>query len=371
MNKLIKLISSVLLVTFLMPILPINAASLDSLGLSVPEIQQISASENSLPQISQQSQIISSDSVMESPIDESQYRLGPGDQLSVNIIVGEADLTISNQYLVGADGKIFIPNVGAIYLSGLSLNEAKNKINANISQVYKEKYKLFVMLAQPKKVKIYLTGMVKNPGPLAVYDSSRISEVLSQAGGIASGGSNRYAIIKRTQSDSSVQIIRADIFEAFRSKDITKDARVQSGDIIEVPDADQELVSESITTEASDKLLFNGKETFVYVYGEVGKSGRFEYVPGKRLSDYISYAGGPSSKALLGSVTITRNINGQARKISANLADILYNGNSSKDVEILGGDVISVPGNFFYFSDFTSFANTIILAFTVYALVKR
>jgi hypothetical protein len=43
----------------------------------------------------------------------------------------------------------------------------------------------------------------------------------------------------------------------------------------------------------------------------------------------------------------------------------------SKDIEIMPGDVIYVPGNFFYFADFASFANTVLLALTLYSsLVK-
>ncbi|OGC33844.1 hypothetical protein A3J90_00785 [candidate division WOR-1 bacterium RIFOXYC2_FULL_37_10] len=124
-------------------------------------------------------------------------------------------------------------------------------------------------------------------------------------------------------------------------------------------------------SDSDDKLLFEGKESFVYVYGEVGNRGRFEFVPGRRVSDYISYAGGPTGKALLDFVSLTRHQGGKSEKYRINVSDIIYNGNYEKDMEVSGGDVINVPGNFFYFSDFASFANTILLALTLYgSLVK-
>ena len=335
------------------------AADISSQGLNLPSIQDIQASEQSGPKTA-------GDMVMESPIDVNLYHLGPGDQLAIHLIVGDSELTIDHYLLIGADGKIYFPNIGEIYLSGLSLAQAKSKINEKIKSVYSEKYKLSVLLSQPKKVKIYLSGMVKNPGPLAVYDNSRLSEVIAQAGGVASGASNRYIYIKRKDSEGNTKLLRADLFDAYRSRDIEKDLRVQAGDVIEVPDARNERISESPVNGSKDKLLFEGKETFIYVYGEVARSGRFEYIPGKRLSDYISYAGGPTGRALLSTVTLTRQENGKAQKYTINASDVIYNGNSINDSEIYGGDVIYIPGNFFYFSDFGTFASMIFTGLALY-----
>src|SRR3989339_268023 len=363
MKRLIKYTAAFLIAALLLPLAPVQAASLDTLGLQQFNVQGVSAAEKSGPITSS---ISSTDLVMELPVNENEYRLGPGDVISVNIIVGDSALSISNQFTVGADGKIFYPNLGEIYLAGLNIVAAKDRINQKISHSFKDKFTLSLMLTRPKKVKIYLTGMVKSPGPLAVYDSSRVSEVLAQAGGIASGGSNRYIYIKRLQANGQETVLQADLFAAYRSRDLSKDIRVQSGDIIEVPDANNERISQLVSDEAADKLLFEGKESFVYVYGEVAKSGRFEYVPGKRLSDYISFAGGPSARSLLNGVTVTRNLNGKAEKLFVNASDVIYNGNMKNDIEIYGGDVINVPGNFFYFGDFASFANTVLLALTLY-----
>jgi len=357
----IKIIS--MFIVFLLSIQAL-AANVESFGLNIPNIQNLSPSEQSGP-------TSGASLVLESPIDTKSYILGPGDILAIHIIVGDAEFSVDRSLAIGADGNAFFPNIGSIYLSGLSLDQAKIKIDSKIRSAYRESYKLYVLLNQPKMVKIYLSGMVKNPGPLAVYDHARMSEVLSQAGGVASGASNRYVYIKRKNIDGKEEMLKADLFAAYRSHDLSKDIRIQAGDVIEVPDSNNVLISRDKTDLQNDKLLFEGRETFVYVYGEVAKSGRFEYVAGKKLSDYISYAGGPTAKALLGSVSLTRQLDGKPQKYNINASDVLYNGNSRNDVEIFGGDVISVPGNFFYVSDFTSFANTILLALTLYNTVKR
>lgn len=355
MNKIISLFLIFDLICF---VIPIQAAVLDTMGLNAPNIQSIKASESNGP-ISTSTTL--GDSILEMPIDEAVYKLGPGDQLGVHVITDGGDLTLDYNFTIGADGKIFFPNVGEVYLSGLTLKEARGKVSASISNTYKEKYKLSILLTLPKKVKIYLTGMVKNPGPMAVYDNSRVSEVLAQAGGVASGASNRYVYIKRGE-----KLLTADLFEAYRSRDLSKDIRICSQDIIEVPDAQNIRISQNSPSDSNNKLLFEGHETYIYVYGEVMRSGRFEYVPGKRLSDYLSYAGGPTARALLSSVSLTRQVEGKANKYTINASNVLYDGNSKNDVEIIGGDVINVPGNFFYFSDFSSFASMLFTGLALY-----
>ena len=359
MNRIIKLLSVFLIFDFFLVSFPVYAANLNNLGLNLPNIQSVNQEIQS-----NKSNPISS--VMEFPVDADNYKVGPGDTLDIHVIVGETALSINHSLLVGADGKIFFPNIGEIYLSGLSLSQSKKKIDTEIKKIYNEPYKLYVLLNQPKKVKIYLSGMVKSPGPIEVYDGSRISEVLDEAGGVASGGSNRYVYIKRIGADGKEGLIKADLFKAYRSKDLSKDIQIEARDIVEVPDANDVLISSNKNIDENDKLLFEGKETFIYIYGAVNKGGRFEFIPGHKLSDYLSYADGPTNRALLGSVGITRQVGGKAQKLSIDASDILYNGNSKNDVEIFGGDVINVPVNFFYFSDFSSFASMIFTGLALY-----
>jgi polysaccharide export outer membrane protein len=114
-------------------------------------------------------------------------------------------------------------------------------------------------------------------------------------------------------------------------------------------------------TGSEEKPLYIGEKKFVSVYGEVARSGRFEYLPGKKFSDYISYAGGPLPRANLSVTTITR----QNSKYYINGSDVIFNGNTAKDLEIEPGDVINIPAQFVYFTDLGSFSTTV---FTILAL---
>jgi len=216
------------------------------------------------------------DGLVADTIIEDDYKLAPGDVVSANLIIADNDMTIDYSFSIGPDGKIYFPNVGEIKLLGLTIPQAKQKVNYKIKNIYKQKYDFSFRLVNPRKVRVYLSG-------------------------------------------------------------------------------------------SEDKPLHIGNKKYVYIYGRVAKSGRFEYLPGKKFSDYISYAGGPNADANLAGATITR----ENRKIKINGSEVIFNGDASKDMIIIPGDVINVPGNFFYFSDFSSFANTILLALTVYSAVVR
>lgn len=111
--------------------------------------------------------------------------------------------------------------------------------------------------------------------------------------------------------------------------------------------------------------------SFVYVYGEVSRPGRYNYFSGKKLSDYINLAGGPATAANLAYVTVTRNENGRSKSYYIDAYNIMFKGDGTNDMQILQGDIIQVPKNWFYFSDFASFANMVLLSLTFYATVTN
>ncbi|OGC11397.1 hypothetical protein A3K48_02635 [candidate division WOR-1 bacterium RIFOXYA12_FULL_52_29] len=209
-------------------------------------------------------------------IDESVYKLAPGDMVEANLIVGENDLSLNYKFTVGPDGKIFFPKVGEMLLLGKTLPEAKKLISDKIKGVYSEKYLFSFRLIQPRKVQIYLTG-------------------------------------------------------------------------------------------SEDKPLYVGEKKYVSVYGEVAKAGRFEYIPERKYSDYISYAGGPTPRANITFSTITR----KDKKYNINGSEVIFNGNAKDDMAIEPGDVINVPAQFFYFSDFGSFSSMILTFVALYNTFAR
>jgi polysaccharide biosynthesis/export protein len=278
------------------------------------------------------------------------YILGTGDQLEAHLIVGNNAMVLDYTFVINPEGKIFFPNIAEIQLSGLTLKKAKAVIRKEISRKYREKFTLSVMVSVPKKISIYITGQVGNPGLYEIFDGTRIADVLKSVG-VAKGGSDLSEVIylKRKNEKGELQDIKLSLYSIFLNNVDGQNIHLISGDIIAIP----------------------AIKSYVYVYGEVPRSGTFGYVPGQTISNYLNLAGGPKANASLGGVTVTRQVDGKTKVYHVDASHILHKGLSDKDIEIFPGDVINVPGNFFYFSDFASFANTILLALTLYSTVVK
>jgi len=361
-----------------------------------------------------------------------EYKLGPGDQLEAHLIVGDNALALDYTFLINPEGKIFFPNVGEIYLSGFTIDEARAKLINTVKTVYKENFSLSLMLSSPRLVKIYITGQIENPGLYSIFNGAKISEIVNYVG-IGRGGSKRYVIVKRKN-----KIIDVDLYKILYKGGLASDLNIEMGDSIEIPpmasvritimgevprpgqyelkegerledalamagyvgvnSALSEVAylkrekekenfenyklnlydmflkndeSQNIALTDGDIISIPSIKAYAYVYGEIGRGGRFDYIPGNKLSDYINMAGGPTPRANLGAVTVTRQENGKPKVYRLDASEILYRGVKNSDIEIMAGDVISVPGNFFYFSDFASFANTVLLAVTLYSTFVR
>ena len=129
--------------------------------------------------------------------------------------------------------------------------------------------------------------------------------------------------------------------------------------------------SQNMVLKAGDIINVPVIEEYVYVQGDVSKTGRQNYDPGKKMSDYLNLAGGPLAKADLSGVTVVRSNRDKSKVINVNAYNILRLGNKNEDIEILAGDVINVPGNFFYVNDFASFSSIIMTAVGLYNVLVR
>jgi len=278
------------------------------------------------------------------------YVLGPGDKMDAHLVVGENAMVLDYSLIINPEGLIYFDNIGNVALSGLTLKQARAKINKAIKNIYKERFDLLLTVSEPKLINIYITGQIDQPGLYMAYDGTRIADILKLVG-VAKGGSDlsEYVYVKRNDSKGEFREERFKLLDLFAERDGKQNILLKNGDIISVPSI----------------------KSYVYIYGEVSRSGTYGYVPGQSLSDYINIAGGPTSRASLGSVTITRIESGKPKVFKVDVSEIMQRGIKNNDLEIYAGDVISVPGNFFYFSDFASFANTILLALTLYNTVKK
>ena len=210
------------------------------------------------------------------------YILGPDDELIISVYgfsEKKYNVTINEQ------GEIYIPNVGPLYLSGLSIEEASEKIKSKLaSTIYRAihtgKTKVQVSLGKIRSIRVTVIGQAKKPGTYTVSSLTTLYNILYLCGGPTSMGSYRdIEVIRANQVKRT-----ADLYD-FLADGIQKDNIIlQEGDVIRIP----------------------YYKTRVTLSGNVKREGKFEMQDNETFDDLLKYAGGFTDNAYRGSVTVER-----------------------------------------------------------------
>jgi polysaccharide biosynthesis/export protein len=148
----------------------------------VPILTRIATIEDEPDQFVDYSEIRPGDLIPES----EPYRLGPGDALIVTVY----DLIIPNQPQIEQRnidqlGFLEYPQLGRIYLSGLTELEAEQAIAAKASEFVDDPL-VSVSLQSRRQQAFHLMGAVRSPGPYGIPSTDyRLLEALIAAGGIS------------------------------------------------------------------------------------------------------------------------------------------------------------------------------------------
>jgi transcriptional regulator with XRE-family HTH domain len=127
----------------------------------------------------------------------TSYELGPGDELLIDIW-GAAENNYTKQ--VNREGAIRIESIGPIYVSGLSIDKAKEKIISYLQKIYSgigasndsyNKVYADVSLINVRTVKVNIIGEVKVPGTYSLSGLSSVLNALYAAGGPTEKGTFR------------------------------------------------------------------------------------------------------------------------------------------------------------------------------------
>jgi len=156
-----------------------------------------------------------------------EYVLGPGDGLNIELWGGVAQRL---QRVIDREGRVALPEVGSIPVSGRPLGEAQRIVQSVLRTQFHD-VEADVSLARIRSVRVYVVGDVVRPG---AYDISSLSSPLNAlyaAGGPTARGSLRH--LRQYRGKTLVQTI--DIYDLLLHGIHTEIARIESGDTILVP----------------------------------------------------------------------------------------------------------------------------------------
>ncbi|MGE5178994.1 MAG: SLBB domain-containing protein [Bacteroidota bacterium] len=245
-------------------------------------------------------------------VDPATYHVGPGDEFALRY----SDLLEPRIVRVGPSGDLILPDVGSIQVAGLTLADLEARVRDRMRPYVRGRGFAF-SLYRPRRFRLYVTGEVEHPGAVTLQAPVRASEAIEAAGGIAGDGARRGIQVRRGS-----EIVPVDLVLAARGGELSADPLVFESDVLYVPPAGRH----------------------VDVWGAVIHPGRYDFVPGDRLSALLTLAGGPLPEAALGEATLERfDADGRPERSSASLDAALASTGGASDLPLREGDRLYVP----------------------------
>jgi len=197
------------------------------------------------------------------------YQLGPGDELIIDIW-GASQQTY--QQKITPEGNILINNLGPIFLSGITIEEANGIIKKDISKIYAglrgsaPNTFMKVSLGNVRSIKVNIVGDAYSPGTYTLPSLATAFNAMYAAGGISINGSLRN--VKVVRNDKT--IAELDFYDFLLKGEQKNNIRLQDNDVI--------FVSPFIDR--------------VEIKGQVKRPGLYDMKPEESLKDLIYFTGG-------------------------------------------------------------------------------
>ena len=201
----------------------------------------------------------------------SSYELGPGDELAISIW-GAAENEYSS--VISREGYLKIERIGPVYLSGLTISEAKIKLKSRLSKIYSginsnvNKVFFDLSLSNSRSIIINIAGNVTAPGTYTLSSLTSPLNAIYAAGGPSESGSYREINIIR----GGEKVHSIDLYNYFVKGQL-----------------------KSFSLRDQDVILIPSYENRVFLHGEFKKDGIYELKENETISDLLFFSGGISS----------------------------------------------------------------------------
>lgn len=226
------------------------------------------------------------------------YILGPDDELVIDIF---GEVLDNYRVKISPEGTIKLLNLSPIYINGLSIQAASEKIIGKLRQVYQGLNRpgsgssAQITLGNVRSIKVTLTGEVSNPGSYTVSSLASAFNALYLAGGPGKNGS--YRDIRVIRNNKIIQ--RIDVYDFILRGEQKNNITLHDQDILFIPEY----------------------KNRVSIEGEILRPGIFELSEDESLSDLIRFAGGFTDKAYTQSLTATRNTSKELKVLTISFGE--------------------------------------------------
>lgn len=239
------------------------------------------------------------------------YDIGIGDQIIINIWGNSQN---NYQLTVNSNGQIMIPDVGPVYIAGMTFENAETKIKQRLSDIYADMAGINpqtfaqINIGRLRSVNVDLVGDVNAPGTYTLPATASVFNALYLSGGPNDIGSFRN--IKVIRDNKVTRTV--DVYKFLIDADISENIKLNDEDIIFIPAAQKKVTAT----------------------GEFKRTGIFEMKAEETLEDLIRFTGGFTEDAWWSLLKIYRkNLSGRS------IIDVPFS--QAETVVLQDGDSIS------------------------------
>ena len=254
------------------------------------------------------------------------YEIGPGDELAISIW-GAAQ----NEYTskITREGYLKIERIGPVYLSGLTIAQAKQKLKDKLSKIYSginssfNKVFFDLTLLNSRSIVVSIAGNVVGPGTYTLSSLANPLNALYAAGGPNENGSYREITVIR----GGKEVHSIDLYDYF-IKGALKSFSLRDQDIILVP----------------------SYKNRIFLSGEFKTIGVFELKDNESISDLLLFNGGISSRGVKNQVYVEK-VEGLSKSVRTvekkNFSEFILNDGDIVEAREVGDEIknmVSIEG---------------------------
>ncbi len=248
---------------------------------------------------------------------DREYLIGPGDVLE---IVSPHRPELAGQYVVGPDGAIAVFMAGEIELSGLTRQQAEDRILEKTGRFY-QSVAITLKINKYRNNKVYVLGRVDNPGVIEFDGRPTLLEALSIAAPFPpvqkAAFLSRCAIMRGRD-----QILWIDLQQLLRGGNTKLNITLANNDVVYIPDP---------------------QDSNVFLMGEVRAPGSYEIRDALTLLNAIGMAGGVTENAVTSGIKLIRDRGLGGGVVEIDLDEMMATADFSQNYLLKNSDIVFVP----------------------------
>jgi len=285
-------------------------------GMSFEQFQsQYSGGSANIDDVNQQllSMAVATDS------DDGVYRLGAGDEITVDIFGVEE---LSGNFRIDGLGRISLPLVGSVEVSGYTLSETEKIIADRYAESYLRNPQVTVAVMTFRSQQFTAVGAVAQPRVYTTERKITLIEALAMAGGLGDNAGQYVYLTDRIRNPATGEL-------GTRSLAISIDDLTQGRAEVNVVLGDAALIN---VPQAGS----------VFVEGSVERPGVYQQRGGTTVLKAIAMAGGLTFEAKRNTIYVLRRDerNGEWQQQAVAFDDIRASPNN--DIALSDGDIVVV-----------------------------